>query len=545
MAVLDLNGRPMVAAAPQFRPQAMIEAGSVGRRLRAIPVATRAINNLIRSYGASLVSRSRYLAINNSYAAAAREAFVSSMVGTGIVPSFTVDDPLKSALRQAFEDWTDEADADWLTDFYGMQAIVAGEIFEAGECFVRMRHRLPEDGLSVPLQLQLIPSEMCPLSKNEDLGQGRRVECGIEFNAIGKRTAYHFYRVHPGTDQYFGQSSGQTVAVPADEVIHIFRPIRAGQIRGLPHTLAAITTLAILDLYDDAELERKRMTALFAAFIRRPASNNDDFDNPLGPPIEPWLQTALSGPGPALEPGATIDLDPGEEVTFSEPADVGAQYEPFQYRQLLRVACGFGVPYADMTGDLKQANYGSIRAGLITFRRRIRSMQHSMMVYKLCREVSNAWLEEATLAGAVDGLTPRVYQTRLRDLRRIKWQPPAWEWIDPEKDLRAEKLAIGMNIKPRSRTIEETGEDPAEVDKLIVEDEVRMREERVDAGLTPEALDPNKAPAPGAENAPPADGSPPAPAPAKTAATTADLELYFAQMRTLIEDLAVQVRGED
>jgi hypothetical protein len=67
----------------------------------------------------------------------------------------------------------DEADADGLTDFYGLQAMAARAMFEAGECFIRFRSRRPEDGLqearrgaspdrepmSVPLQLQMLSSE--------------------------------------------------------------------------------------------------------------------------------------------------------------------------------------------------------------------------------------------------------------------------------------------------------------------------------------------------------------------------------------------------
>jgi capsid protein len=41
--------------------------------------------------------------------------------------------------------------------------------------------------------------------------------------------------------------------------------------------------------------------------------------------------------GIALEPGATVDLDPGQDVKFAEPADVGGNYEAFQYRAILQV----------------------------------------------------------------------------------------------------------------------------------------------------------------------------------------------------------------
>ncbi len=264
--ILDQHGQPArrVTGGKGQRPRAALgggwDAGQIGRRLSAVPTAARSINTLIRSYGGAVLARSRYLAANNPYAASAREAYVSAMVGQGIIPAPQLDDPdLKATINQVWADWTDEADADWITDFYGLQSIVAGELFEAGEVFVRFRPRLPGDGLTVPLQLQVLPAEMLDVHWNLALDNGGRIECGIEFDAIGRRKAYHFWSVFPGTDVYFGKPAFLRVPVPADQVLHIYRPIRAGQVRGIPHTLSMISTLALLDLYDDAELERKRI----------------------------------------------------------------------------------------------------------------------------------------------------------------------------------------------------------------------------------------------------------------------------------------------
>ena len=81
--------------------------------------------------------------------------------------------------------------------------MVAREMFVAGECFVRLRPRRAEDHLPVPLQLQLLQSEMLPFEKTETASSGNRIRCGIEFDVIGRRVAYHFRRRHPGdsTDQ--------------------------------------------------------------------------------------------------------------------------------------------------------------------------------------------------------------------------------------------------------------------------------------------------------------------------------------------------------
>lgn len=71
--------------------------------------------------------------------------------------------------------------------------MIAAALWESGECFVRIRPRRISDGLSVPLQLQLIESEQLPLSKNEVARNGNEIRSGIEFNRIGQRVACRFF----------------------------------------------------------------------------------------------------------------------------------------------------------------------------------------------------------------------------------------------------------------------------------------------------------------------------------------------------------------
>ncbi len=57
-------------------------------------------------------------------------------MGDGIRPSSLIEDAkLHDQVQRLWLAWTDEADADGLTDFYGLQAMVAREMFVAGECF--------------------------------------------------------------------------------------------------------------------------------------------------------------------------------------------------------------------------------------------------------------------------------------------------------------------------------------------------------------------------------------------------------------------------
>jgi capsid protein len=59
---------------------------------------------------------------------------------------------------------------------------------------------------------------------------------------------------------------------------------------------------------------------------------------------------------------------------------VGGSYEAFQYRTLLACCAAMGVPYTNVTGDLRQAKYSSLPEGKLEFCRRIEQFQHGTLV---------------------------------------------------------------------------------------------------------------------------------------------------------------------
>ena len=189
-----------------------------------------------------------------------------------------------------------------------MQRRAAREVFIAGEVFFRFRPRRPEDGLVVPLQLQMLPSEMLPLNRNEVAPSGNVIRQGIEFDQIGRRVAYHFLRRHPG-DMTDPGLAGEVVRIPASEIVHVIDPVDAGQLRGVSRFAASIVKLFLLDQYDDAELDRKKVAAMHALFITTPA------------PTEPL--DAVEGRDDNDE--RTIDLQPGQWCAHLAPGRPAAR----------------------------------------------------------------------------------------------------------------------------------------------------------------------------------------------------------------------------
>jgi len=459
------------------------EGSRLGRRLRGWVAERRTINALLASGGDQLRARARQLCRENPYAANACEAFTAAAVGAGIKPSSLVADAdTRAAIQRAWLAWTDDADADGITDFYGLQALAARAMFEAGEVFIRFRPRRPSDGLSVPLQIQLLESEMLAFTLNEPAGNGNVIREGIEFDAIGRRVAYHFYKSHPG-EIYPVIFDFSYSRVPATEVLHLYKPLRPGQIRGQPQITPSMVRLYLLDLYDDAELDRKRVAAMFAGFITKKTSESDlpipTDPGSLGPLAEtPGPDTAMA----QLEPGMLQVLEDGQTITFSNPAEVGGSYEAFMWRNLLAIASGAGVPYSSVTGDTSKSNYSSSRESQVEFRRRIDQVQHLVLVFQMCRPIWIRWMETAVMAGAIP-ITPRAFVLTRTAFLAVKWIAPKWDWVDPWKDRKAEQLALEMGVKSRSDAIEAEGEEPEANDLRIQAD--RRREIAMDLGFRP------------------------------------------------------------
>jgi capsid protein len=182
--VQRIAGAARLLATGKLAQSTGFDGAQMQRRLLAWRAGSASINSLMLRGGELQRARARQLVRTNPYAANASASFAAHAVGCGIKPSSLVDDgALKDEIQRLWLAWTDEADADGLTDFYGLQAMAARAMFEAGECFLRFRPRRPEDRLIVPLQLQMLSSEHLPLTKCETLPNGNEIVDANSFRA--------------------------------------------------------------------------------------------------------------------------------------------------------------------------------------------------------------------------------------------------------------------------------------------------------------------------------------------------------------------------
>ena len=219
-----LGFTPIHEAAGWGRRALMWRPGNTG------PVATQL------SIGTDLLIKSRDIVRRNAIAFAGVDAVVSNAIGTGIKPqSMVTDAALREQIQALWRDWVEEADHDGRTDFYGLQSLAMRSVVEGGECLIKLIPQSNSLDSVVPLKLQLLEPELLPMHLNSMLPNGNVIRSGIEFDAQGQRVAYHLYQHHPN-DGVFPMSSESLVPIRIDaaQIIHLFRPLRPGQIRGEP-----------------------------------------------------------------------------------------------------------------------------------------------------------------------------------------------------------------------------------------------------------------------------------------------------------------------
>jgi len=395
-----------------------------------------------------LARRARYLAANNALAASGVEAWVSALIGTGIKPQSAHGDPdNRTAFNLAFEAWTDEADADSLTDFYGLEAVMVRRMVVDGEAFALLVN--VEDGLRV----RLIDAEQIDPSLTRELPSGGRIVQGIEFDAAGRRVAYHVFAERPGLP--FARLPLTPQRVPAEHIVHLFRPETPGQVRGITWFAPVMLRIADLDAWRDAQIMRQKIAAMLTGFVRTPDASGQPFDG------EQHGANLVGG----LEPGTLKYLDPGQEITFSTPANIGEEVMSFASLTEREIAVGLGLPASILTGDLSEVNYSSIRAGLVEWRRRVEALQHGVVAFQALRPIWRRWAATEVLSGRI--------ATTIDAAMPVKFITPKQQWVDPAKDVQAELDAIAGGLMSRREAVTSRGVDIEALDAEIAADNER------------------------------------------------------------------------
>lgn len=404
----------------------------------------------IAAAGSLLRERMRDLVRNNPHAASAVAILVSNIVGDGIIPRAKTGDQERDArINALFERWSKRCDADGLLDFYGLQTLTVRGMLESGDGLLRRRSRRLQDGLPVPLQVQVIETDLIDSSKNEPTSVGGVIIQGIELNALRQRSAYWMFASHPGNATFDPRSSLTSRPIPASEIAHLFE-VQRTQVRGAPWGSPALMSLRDLGGYEEAEIVRKRVESCVVGILVG-GDENEGVAIPIEGDQKPGIYDRDGFPVEKFEPGMFAVAKGGRDIKFNPPAAT-SNYDTYKKSMLHTIAAGFRVPYSLLSGDLSQVNYSSSKIGLEAFRRLISAVQWQLVIPMLCEPVWRWFCEAAYLAGEID--TPEI---------PVEWTPPKFYSADPKKDLEADIEEVRAGFMSPQEAIMARGRNPDEV----------------------------------------------------------------------------------
>ena len=260
------------------------------------------INSEVAGARPRLRSTASYLAINNAWLSQAVANWVGALVGPGIVPTAKHPDPqTRKALIEVFNRWAEEADADGRTDFWGLMAEIVRSMVITGEAFLQVIDT--EDGP----RLRLLPPELVDESMTRELANGGVIVQGVEFDSDSQRVAYWVLPSRPH-DQF--ATYAPPVRITADQILHVFKPLAAGQVRGVSWLAPVILPASEFDQLCDALLLGVKIAAMHAGFLVD--QNGTAGESYTGEESGGILETGL-------EPGTLKRLPTGVDVKFNTP----------------------------------------------------------------------------------------------------------------------------------------------------------------------------------------------------------------------------------
>lgn len=434
------------------------QSAAVDRLTASWVAGQQAINDELRGDLDRLRQRAREMAKNNDYARKFLRMVARNLVGPA---GFTLqarameapgrpDSLANGAIEGAFARWAKRGSAEITGRMNFADACrnlaVAGA--RDGEALARKIFGA-DAGNPEGFALQLLDVARIDTARNVAPGSGRNaIIMGIEVDAYTRPVAYWIKERIDG-------STGSAVRIPADEIIHVFLPEMAEQVRGIPWMHAAMLAMHDLGEFNRSALLAARKGADTLGFIVSPDGTAGGLGDAAGSTESEPLK--ISAPG-------TYDVLPeGYDIRTPESNYPNQVYDGFVKAILRRISSGLDVAYNSLGNDLEGVNYSSIRAGVLEERDQWMTMQN-WFIEALLEPVFDAWFPRAMLAGVITMPNGSALPLAKADkFRAHEWQGRRWSWVDPMKDIEAARLAVISGIASPQMIAAQNGVDVEDV----------------------------------------------------------------------------------
>lgn len=397
----------------------------------------------------------RDLLRNNPLAAGLIQTMVDNIIGVGHTPQAKTDDTT----------WNDLAEDYWAKTRLDYRGVLTNREVQR----VYFRSVLRDGDMGCQLiggRLQGIEGDR--IDTPMDRATKGNVFMGVETNAVGTPVRYW---IGKRTGAY-GVVDAQPIS--ASDFLHLYRPERLSQTRGVPIEGPIIDTLDRIDDTAEAVIIAHQLAACQGLLIQKEYQDDLSFSNVES---EENAATGDSEYWEEMEPGMIQYLKPGESMNQVKPEHPGQRFGEM-IRELGRfTGRHMGLPIELILLDFSESNFSNTRMAVLEARQAFKGWQQWWQEAFLqpVWQYRISWaMKHGKLPPAPDG-----------QAWNVEWHAPGWPWVDPLKDVQADVLAMRNNITPRSAICAKYGFHWADVDR-------QREEERKAEPQGAEAGPPNK-----------------------------------------------------
>ena len=390
--------------------------------------------------------RARAAEMNSDLAESAVIALLRNVIGAGIVPQAKVrnrsgklSSELNKKIEKAWAKWAEPENADirGISSFYELQEMALRRMVYDGEILVNKTSQ----GAYLPLSIQLIEAENIG-AVSITHGKNNIIN-GVEVTEHGRPVAYHVSQTDP-----MGLRSFDTVRLTTEQAFLLFKPKRPSQIRGVSLLALVLRRIHDIDEYMDADLIAARVAACFSVFV---TSQNSGRQAALLP------RDKKGRPNITMAPGMVRHLSPGESIEFADPKRNAGTASEYSATQTRRIASGLGMS-ADIVARNISGNFSAARQNLLEDQKTFRQVQ-KFVIRHFCMPIWKAFIDALYLAGEL----PSDYLANKDKYQEVAWLAPGWSWIDPVKEVNANKEAIKSGLTTLEDVCAASGRDWEEV----------------------------------------------------------------------------------
>ena len=354
--------------------------------------------------------RAQDLDENNAIATGLLSRFADNVVHTGIKPQAKSSSKVWNRKAEGlFTEWADSnADVRGMSTFWELQRFVSRNAQRDGDHGTI----LLKSGA-----LQLVESEDIgtPLGRESD----DNIVDGVELNPKGRPLAFYVADSEDNEAEKF-------VRISARNFVFLANRRNYKQTRGEPAFAQSARLFDQIDGLIEAVVAASQMAAMFGLVITQENSTNQL--NNLGDTTDSAGDPAKEFP---MEPAMVKYLEGGEKINQIAPLQPSQNYPEFLAITLRLLGLPFGVPLELLLLDFSRTNFSSARASLLQAYRTFQGHQEKMRWWN-----KRIWQWRISKFIKDGDLAPR------NDAWKHRWIAPGWPWVDPEKEGKANMIAL-------------------------------------------------------------------------------------------------------